>query len=112
VSSFVKGVIRGPIGALRRGLRAKMSDVSIDPATPTALLLAWGRDDKSAFDRLVPLVHHELRRLSHRVSEDDAVAVVPATHEARVALEMSVDTVKRDWRFAKRWRPRELKDTR
>jgi RNA polymerase sigma-70 factor (ECF subfamily) len=30
----------------------------------TELLLAWGRGETSAFDRLVPLVHDELRRLA------------------------------------------------
>jgi len=33
-------------------------------ANPTALLLAWGRGETDAFDRLVPLVHAELRRLA------------------------------------------------
>ena len=33
-------------------------------SNPTALLLAWGRGDASAFERLVPLVHDELRRLA------------------------------------------------
>lgn len=32
----------------------------------TGLLLAWGNGDKAAFDRLIPLVHSELRRLAHR----------------------------------------------
>ena len=36
------------------------------PASPTALLLAWGRGEAAAFDRLVPLVHDELRRLARR----------------------------------------------
>ena len=34
--------------------------------TPTELLLAWERGDAGAFDRLVPLVHDELRRLARR----------------------------------------------
>jgi RNA polymerase sigma-70 factor (ECF subfamily) len=34
--------------------------------SPTALLLAWGRGETDAFDRLVPLVHAELRRLARR----------------------------------------------
>lgn len=34
--------------------------------TPTELLLAWGRGEASAFDRLVALVHDELRRLARR----------------------------------------------
>ena len=33
---------------------------------PTALLLAWGRGEASAFDDLVPLVHDELKRLARR----------------------------------------------
>jgi RNA polymerase sigma-70 factor (ECF subfamily) len=32
----------------------------------TGLLLAWGEGDEAAFDRLVPLVHHELRRIAQR----------------------------------------------
>jgi RNA polymerase sigma-70 factor, ECF subfamily len=33
---------------------------------PTALLQAWGRGDRAALDRLLPLVHGELRRLAAR----------------------------------------------
>ena len=33
---------------------------------PTALLLAWGRGEAAALDRLLPLVHEELRRIAHR----------------------------------------------
>jgi RNA polymerase sigma factor (TIGR02999 family) len=38
------------------------------PSNPdvTALLLAWGQGDTGAFDRLVPVVHAELRRIAHR----------------------------------------------
>ena len=32
----------------------------------TGLLLAWSNGDKAALDRLIPLVHGELRRLAHR----------------------------------------------
>lgn len=34
--------------------------------SPTDLLLAWGRGDAAAFDRLVPLVYDELRRLARQ----------------------------------------------
>ncbi len=37
-----------------------------NPATPTALLEAWGRGDRDAFDALVPLVHDELKRIARR----------------------------------------------
>lgn len=32
--------------------------------TPTDLLLAWGNGDRAAFDRLMPMVGHELRQLA------------------------------------------------
>jgi RNA polymerase sigma-70 factor (ECF subfamily) len=43
------------------------------PASPpvTALLLAWGRGDDSALERLMPLVHDELRRLARRLMRDE-----------------------------------------
>jgi RNA polymerase sigma-70 factor (ECF subfamily) len=34
--------------------------------TPTELLLAWARGDAAAFDRLIPLVHEELRSVARR----------------------------------------------
>jgi RNA polymerase sigma-70 factor (ECF subfamily) len=37
-----------------------------DAGSPTALLEAWGRGDRVAFDTLVPLVHDELRRIARR----------------------------------------------
>ena len=41
-----------------------------EPTPPTrevtGLLIAWGAGDESAFERLVPMVHEELRRLAHR----------------------------------------------
>jgi DNA-directed RNA polymerase specialized sigma24 family protein len=47
-------------------VRGKIGGISTDQSTATALLLAWGRGDRAAFDRLVPLVHDELRRLARR----------------------------------------------
>ena len=32
----------------------------------TGLLLAWGEGDRTALDRLIPLVHNELHRMAHR----------------------------------------------
>src|SRR5881396_3867966 len=32
----------------------------------TGLLLAWGRGERTALEKLVPLVHAELRRIAHR----------------------------------------------
>src|SRR5262245_13405177 len=36
------------------------------PNEVTQLLLAWSQGDRSALDRLIPLVYEELRRLAHR----------------------------------------------
>lgn len=38
----------------------------LEPNEITGLLLAWGGGDKTALDRLMPLVYDELRRLAHR----------------------------------------------
>jgi hypothetical protein len=38
---------------------------------PTELLLAWGRGDRAALDRLVPMVHHELLRMARRVMANE-----------------------------------------
>jgi RNA polymerase sigma factor (TIGR02999 family) len=32
----------------------------------TEMLVAWGKGDKSALERLIPVVHEELHRLAHR----------------------------------------------
>jgi RNA polymerase sigma factor (TIGR02999 family) len=40
--------------------------VLTEPANPTTLLPAWGRGDQAALDRLLPLIHDELRRLARR----------------------------------------------
>jgi RNA polymerase sigma-70 factor, ECF subfamily len=39
---------------------------TLAPGEVTALLQAWRRGEQSALDRLVPLLHAELRRLAHR----------------------------------------------
>jgi RNA polymerase sigma factor (TIGR02999 family) len=54
------------ISAARLTSGRKMGRIPAQPASPTALLLAWGRGETDAFDRLVPLVHAELRRLARR----------------------------------------------
>jgi RNA polymerase sigma factor (TIGR02999 family) len=41
-------------------------DGTSPPDDPTELLLAWGRGETRAFERLVPLVHDELRRIARR----------------------------------------------
>ena len=57
---------------MKRGSARKLESAGIqcggvEPRqTPTELLLAWGRGEADAFDRLVPLVHAELHRLAVR----------------------------------------------
>jgi DNA-directed RNA polymerase specialized sigma24 family protein len=141
---------------------------------PTDLLLAWERGEAGALDRLMPLVHAELRRLARRYMAherpDQTLQATALVHEAYLrlvditqvqwhnraqffglaarvmrhllvdaalqaleqahprkaqvvemgffgglsqdeiaaALAISVDTVGRDWRFAKLWLLREL----
>jgi len=43
-----------------------MAGISTPSPSPTELLLAWQGGEASALDRLVPLVHDELRRLAWR----------------------------------------------
>jgi RNA polymerase sigma factor (TIGR02999 family) len=62
-----------------------------DPSdTPTALLLAWRRGDRAAFDRLVPLVHEELRRLARhymgRERPDHTLQATALVNEAYLRL--------------------------
>jgi hypothetical protein len=40
-----------------------MTGIPNNSRSATALLVAWGRGDQSAFDKLLPLVYEELRRL-------------------------------------------------
>jgi RNA polymerase sigma-70 factor (ECF subfamily) len=51
----------------------RMGSISRPSPTPTELLLAWERGDASAFDRLMPLVEDELRRLARRYMRREPV---------------------------------------
>ena len=51
-----------------------------DHHTVTALLLKWGQGDKAALERLIPLVHQELRRIARRcLAGERAGHSLPAT---------------------------------
>ena len=45
---------------------SRTSAVSAAPASPTDLLIAWGKGEREACDRLMPLAYDELRRLAGR----------------------------------------------
>ena len=51
------------LGVSARDYNRGISTIQQDP---TALLVAWGQGDRAAFEALVPLVHHELRRIARR----------------------------------------------
>ena len=59
-------------------------------ATPTALLLAWERGEAGALDRLMPLVHAELRRLARRYMAHErpgqTLQATALVHEAYLRL--------------------------
>jgi RNA polymerase sigma factor (TIGR02999 family) len=43
-----------------------MRPIPLDPPEVTRLLVAWGDGDEAALERLMPVVHQELRRLARR----------------------------------------------
>lgn len=70
-----------------------MSDNGLSPSPPgevTALLEAWGKGDREALDRLIPLVYGELRRLAHRELRGEApgrtLSTTGLVHEAYLRL--------------------------
>lgn len=56
----------------------------------TQLLLDWGKGDKSAFDKLMPVVYDELRRLANRYMRRErpgqTIQTTALVHEAYVRL--------------------------
>ena len=66
--------------------------------TPTDLLVAWGHGDRDAFDRLVPLVTHELRQLAgkylRREREGHTLQPTALVNEAYLRL---VDLNRIEW---------------
>ena len=67
-----------------------MAGKSTTLATPTELLMAWANGDASAFDRLLPLVEGELRRLARRYMAherpDHTLQATALVNEAYVRL--------------------------
>jgi RNA polymerase sigma factor (TIGR02999 family) len=73
--------------------------VITDPSQDlTALLFAWRRGDREAFDRLVPLVHDELRRLARhymgRERRDHTLQATALVNEAYLRL---IDAAQVEW---------------
>ena len=69
-----------------------------DPVSITKLLLAWNGGDQAALDRLMPLVHDELRRLAHRYMSGERsghpLQTTALVNEAYVRL---VDSSRERW---------------
>jgi RNA polymerase sigma factor (TIGR02999 family) len=59
-------VVGGTIGAAQTLARRMVIPKRPSPPDLTELLLAWSAGDEGAFDKLVPLVYQELRRLARR----------------------------------------------
>jgi len=49
-----------------------MTGITSGPPDVTGLLLAWGRGDSAALERLIPLVHTELHRIARRCMAGEA----------------------------------------
>ena len=60
----------GPKKGIGRSTSVKLV-VPDSAETPTDLLLAWGKGEREALDRLVPLVNHELHTLARRYLRDE-----------------------------------------
>jgi RNA polymerase sigma factor (TIGR02999 family) len=66
--------------------------------SPTALLLAWGRGDQTAFHELMPLVHDELRRLARRrMGRERADHTLQATALVNEVYLRLVDVKRMQW---------------
>jgi RNA polymerase sigma factor (TIGR02999 family) len=82
----------------KSGDNSGMSRQSGAPATPTELLLAWNSGEEDALQRLVPLVHDELRRLAQqymrRERADHTLQVTGLVNETYLRL---IDIKRMKW---------------
>lgn len=86
-----------------------------EPSEVTRLLVAWQAGDRSALERIVPLVEVELRRQAHRYFRSERQGHVLQTtapvNEAFVRL-LNWRDVSREWAKARAWLYREVGGTR
>ncbi len=74
------------------------SGMAVDPTAVTDLLLAWRSGDEAALDRLVPLVHDELRRIARRcMANERPGATLDATALINEAFLRLVDVQRVNW---------------
>lgn len=75
-----------------------MSRVPSDPREITGLLLAWREGDAGALEKLVPLVHHELRRIAGRLMAGERLGhTLQATALVNEAFVRLVDAQRVNW---------------
>src|SRR5262252_6759449 len=68
------------------------------PNEVTQLLLAWSQGDRSALDRLIPLVYEELRRLAHRyMGQERAGHTLQTTALVNEAYLRLIDSSRVQW---------------
>ena len=69
-----------------------------EPAEVTVLLKAWSGGDQTALDRLIPVVHRELRRIAHRYMRNERVGnTLQTTALVNEAFLRLVDVKNVDW---------------
>ena len=86
--------------------------MSVPSAGITTLLKAWRRGNQKALDRLTPLVYdHSLAQLDPRRAQVVELRFFGglSVEETAEVLNVSRETVKRDWKFAKMWLLRQLR---
>lgn len=75
-----------------------LAETGHDESDITGLLLAWRAGDRSALDRLFPLVYDELRRIAHRQlgreRSDHTLGTTALVHEGYLRL---VDQTRARW---------------
>lgn len=91
-----------------------------EPGNVTQLLRRWDGGARAALEELIPLLHHELRRLANhllqRERDGHTLQSTALVHEAYLRLELryfgglsieeigtTLATVKRHWPLARAW---------
>lgn len=78
---------------------SKPSVAEASAGAVTELLVAWGEGDESALERLIPLVHHELRRLARRqMNGERSGHTLQATALVNEAYMRLIDLSRVQWR--------------
>lgn len=75
-----------------------MGPIPANPGSVTGLLVAWGKGDGTALNRLVPLVHHELHRIARACMRGERAGhSLQATALVNEAYMRLIDVQHVDW---------------